>query len=503
MKQVSKTSVLSRLREENPWWASGEVGSQYSSLTPRPYRERFFPLIADRRVRRAVVLMGPRRVGKTVLLHHCIAQLLAGGVAGSRIGYVSVDNPLYVGLSIHELLELYAEGTGTDLQTEDCFFVLDEIQYLKGWEVHLKSLVDSQPRVRFVASGSAAAELRLKSLESGAGRFTDFLLPPLTFHEYLTLLDETELIEAANEALANRPLPEEEIEEINGRFVDYLNFGGYPELALSDAVQRDPGRYIKSDIVDKVLLRDLPSLYGIRDIQELNALFTMLAFNTAEEVSLDGLSKKAGVSKPTLKRYIEYLEAAFLIRVVHRVDRDARRFQRANFFKVYLTNPAMRTALFSYVDADGEAIGHLVETAVFAQWLHGEHRLSLHYARWERGSSEVDLVSLGPDQRKLWAVEVKWSDRHARDPRRVASAIDFCARNGIGDLTVTTRTARRDVRRSNVDVRFMPAALYCYRVGRELVYGPLDREQPSLFETGRLDPSLPDGKEDADRSSGD
>lgn len=90
-------------------------------------------------------------------------------------------------------------------------------------------------------------------------------------------------------------------------------------------MQADIGRYIGADIIEKVLLRDLPSLYGIQDVQELNALFTTLAFNTAGELSLEGLSQDSGVSKPTLKRYLEYLEAAFLIKVVHRIDHGARR----------------------------------------------------------------------------------------------------------------------------------------------------------------------------------
>ena len=58
---------------------------------------------------------------------------------------------------------------------------------MKGWEVNLKSLVDTYPMVKFIASGSAAAELKRKSDESGAGRFTDFSLPPLTFYEYIHL----------------------------------------------------------------------------------------------------------------------------------------------------------------------------------------------------------------------------------------------------------------------------------------------------------------------------
>ncbi len=54
----------------------------------------------------------------------------------------------------------------------------------------MKVLVDTYPALKVVVSGSAAAALRLKSQESGAGRFTDFLLPPVTFYEYLALLGQ-------------------------------------------------------------------------------------------------------------------------------------------------------------------------------------------------------------------------------------------------------------------------------------------------------------------------
>ena len=160
-----------------------------------------------------------------------------------------------------------------------------------------------------------------------------------------------------------------------------INYGGYPEAIFSNEIQSDPGRYIKSDIIDKVLLRDLPSLYGIQDIQELNQLFAYLAYNTAQEVTLEGLSQNSGVSKNTIKKYIEYLEAAFLIRVVHRVDRNARRFKRATRFKVYLTNPSMRTALFGPIEAGDEDMGQMAETAIFAQCFHDISN-KIYYARF-------------------------------------------------------------------------------------------------------------------------
>jgi predicted AAA+ superfamily ATPase len=83
---------------------------------------------------------------------------------------------------------------------------------------------------------------------------------------------------------------------LNAEFINYLNYGGYPEAVLSITAQKDSVRYIKSDIIDKVLLRDLPSIYGIADVQELNALFTTIAYNTGNEISLESLSQSSGVS---------------------------------------------------------------------------------------------------------------------------------------------------------------------------------------------------------------
>jgi predicted AAA+ superfamily ATPase len=217
-------------------------------------------------------------------------------------------------------------------------------------------------------------------------------------------------------------------------------------------------------------LRDLPSLYGINDVQELNYLFTTLAFNTANEISLQELAKNSGVAKNTIKRYIEYLEAAFLVKVVHRVDHSGRRFDRANFFKVYLTNPSMRAALFSPVNGEDESMGRLAETAIFSQWFHSD--IQLNYARWDRGTDkgEVDIVYLAPGgKRVLWAVEVKWSDRFPSEPNKLHSLMGFCRKNGLNCSRVTSKTVTLNVPDQGITFEFVPAALYCYTVGHNLI----------------------------------
>lgn len=403
------------------------------------------------------------------MIHHAIRELLDQGVPARTICYISVDNPIYNTLSLERFLFFFSEATGTDIEKAQVYVFFDEIQYLRNWETHLKLLTDTFAKVKAVASGSAAAALKLKSEESGAGRFTDFLLPPLTFYEYLDLLGETGLVVAPikdAEDVSNFHTATD-IDVLNERFIRYLNFGGYPEVIFSPEIQADPSRFIKSDIIDKVLLRDLPSLYGISDIQELNYLFTTLAFNTADEVSLEKLAQKSGVAKNTIKRYIEYLEAAFLIKIVHRVDHAGKRFKRANYFKVYLTNPSMRAALFEPVGADDAAVPYLTETAIFAQWFHSSG-VALYYARWADG--EVDLVLLqGPRNEVAWAVEVKWSDRYCSKPDELLSLIEFCKDNKLTDSLVTSKTLWTTSSIGDLKIKFVPASIYCYTVGFNII----------------------------------
>lgn len=464
MKAIPTNQILKRIQAENSWWTKPyAITKLFKEYKPRAYLALLEPLIKKRDPHRAVVFMGPRRVGKTVMIHHVIQNLLEDGISPNKICYFSVDHPLYTGQSLEDMLEFFGEATGTNYKTEKCYVFFDEIQYLKDWEIHLKVIVDDYRNVKCLVSGSAAAALRLKSIESGAGRFTNFLLPPLTFHEYLELLDIDGIIDKSDSSSGFYST--QNITELNKHFIHYMNFGGYPEVIFSQEIQSDPGRFIKSDIVDKVLLRDLPGLYGIQDIQELNHLFTTLAFNTANEVSLEELSKGSGVAKNTIKRYIEYLEAAFLIKIIHRIDKNARRFKRANFFKVYLTNPSIRSALFTQVKQGDEFIGHLAETAIFAQWFHSNNEL--YYARWKTG--EIDIVNKEYESEGDWAVEVKWSDRYIDRPFELKNVYQFCHANNLKEITVTTLTKTDEQTINNVDISFLPASLYCYTVGYNLI----------------------------------
>ncbi len=224
--ELIEKQVLGRLRVDNPWWTENEVPSFYADMQPRLYLDIFYPLVVDTAVRRAMILMGPRRVGKTVMLFHTIQRLIADGVSPQNIIYISVETPIYNKIMLEQLFNLAKQVLGKSDNKERFYVFFDEIQYLRDWELNLKSLVDTYHNVKFIASGSAAAELKKRSDESGAGRFTDFSLPPLTFYEYVhmkgygQLMHPIEIEWKEGNIQGNTTI---DITKLNQLFIDYIN----------------------------------------------------------------------------------------------------------------------------------------------------------------------------------------------------------------------------------------------------------------------------------------
>jgi hypothetical protein len=422
-------------------------------------------------VRRAAILLGPRRVGKTFLVKQLIHDAITNGIRPQDILYVSIDATIYAGLSLEKFVSFMPAASTSEAQR---VVIFDEIQYRRDWEVELKDMVDNFGQIKFIASGSAAAALRLKSRESGAGRFSDFMLPPLTFYEFLLFLDETEKFIRVFERREKRGKTAYEILDIDGlnaRFVDYLNWGGYPEAVTNIQIRENAEQFIKNDIIDKVLLNDLPSLYGITGIQELKTLFGFLAYNAGNEASFENICQGSGINKPTIKRYIEYLESAFLIMKVSNIDDNCKSLKRERNFKIYLNNPSMRAAFCAPVDpSDSQKIGQLAECAIFSQWQHSPAFANLRYARW-RNEGEVDIVYLSPGtQQPLWIGEIKWSDRidtNEWDETRHLSTL-LRRHSSIKDVFTTSKTIQRKIEIEDRIGDIRPCSAYCYILGRNI-----------------------------------
>lgn len=115
--QFSKEQVVDRMKFENPWWESGKIDDFYAKMQRRGYFRLFYPLLIERSIKRALVLMGPRRVGKTVMLFQSIQKLLDSGVKAKNICYFSIETPLYTGIALEELLNLYLKTNSKNYLT--------------------------------------------------------------------------------------------------------------------------------------------------------------------------------------------------------------------------------------------------------------------------------------------------------------------------------------------------------------------------------------------------
>ena len=120
---------IERLIFENPWWSTGNVQSTYSTMSRRLYFDLFYPYVHETDIKRALVLMGPRRVGKTVMIYHSIQQLIADGISPQKIMFIGIDNPIYMHQGLEDLLLMAKDAVKLD-SVENCYVFFDEIQYL-------------------------------------------------------------------------------------------------------------------------------------------------------------------------------------------------------------------------------------------------------------------------------------------------------------------------------------------------------------------------------------
>jgi len=129
-----------------------------------------------------------------------------------------------------------------------------------------------------------------------------------------------------------------------------------------------------------------------------------------------------------------------------------------------LTNPSLRSALFSPMTATDEMIGNMVETAIFSQWMHRDW-FTPWYARWHNG--EVDMVGLNDSNLKpIWALEIKWSNRYFNKPNELKSLYKFCLENKLNNPIVTTIDREGEKKYKELNIQFLPSSAYAYTVGK-------------------------------------
>ena len=317
----------------------------------------------------------------------------------------------------NDILECYHENIYAE---QDVYYFFDEVQYAQDWDKWLKTIYDMQPDTHVVATGSASPALMKGNQESGAGRWSIIQVPTMSFYEYCELLDlsrprlpeklkASQMLQMTQQERTQVML---QLSKIQNYFNRYLQVGGFPELALAD---NDilAQQVMREDVVDKVLKRDLPSLYNIRNATELERIFLYLCNVSSEIVSIDAIAKElSGVSRPTVENYIQYLESANLIYQSWPVDMEGKKVLKARP-KIYIADAAIRNAVLmdESLLTDPEEMGKIVETAVYKHVaaFYYQQATSVGYYRGGRKNKEIDIVVDYPSTKNI-LIEVKYRE---------------------------------------------------------------------------------------------
>ena len=414
---TTKESILKVLTAYNPWWKTGMVNPKLS----RSYKRFAFYEAMKRMdqvdIRRTVVLTGTRRVGKTTIQYQMIEALLARGVAPQKIVFISMDHPMLKLSDFSTILECYHENVYAE---QDVYYFFDEIQYAQDWDKWLKTIYDMQPDTQVIATGSASPALIKGNQESGAGRWSVIQVPTMSFFEYCELLDldrpslpkDLKVTGLLRMNQQERMRIMMQMTKVQNHFTRYLQVGGFPELALADN-DIMAQQIMREDVVDKVLKRDLPSLYNIRNSTELERIFLYLCNVSSDIVSIEAIAKElSGVSRPTVENYIQYLESANLIYQSWPVNMAGKKVLKASP-KIYIADAAIRNAVLmdDSMLTDPVQMGKVVETAVYKHVaaFYYQQATSVGYFRGGKRGKEIDIVVDYPNIKNI-LIEVKYRE---------------------------------------------------------------------------------------------
>ena len=331
---------------------------------------------------KAHAIIGMRRSGKTTYLHQLHAERLVGGQAAERTLYLNFDDERLAELPIEQLnslVEEYYRRFPQFRNRERVTWLLDEIQWVSGWERFVRRMLDTE-QVEIVVSGSSARMLSREVHTSLRGRGMETIIRPFSFREFLRH-------RGAEPERPDRLAPADR-SRLESHFLAYLAEGGFPEAqGLSPQVRVN----LLQGYVDTVLFRDVVERYHVSQVAALRWLTRQFLKNAASLFSVhkfaqDLKSQGEGVGKDTLHAMVGQLEDAFLVRTVALATESERR-RNSNPRKVYPVDPGLIGAF----DRSGRAnVGHALETVVVHEL--DRRGAEVGYVRTEDGY-EVDFLA--------------------------------------------------------------------------------------------------------------
>lgn len=324
---------------------------------------------------KAIVIVGPRQVGKTTLLSELVRR------SDRRILSLNCDEPdVQTMLTNTNVAKLRAIIGNNEL------VVIDEAQKVDNIGLTLKLIVDNIKDVQVVATGSSAFELRNRLNEPLTGRKFEYQMFPISCGE---IIDTYGLLEE-HRTLENR-----------------LIYGSYPDIMMHPEEAR---RYL-TDLTQSYLYKDILALDSLRKPQLLDKLLQALAFQVGSEVSTNELARTLQTDGKTIDKYIDLLEKCYVIFRLGGLNRNLRtELKRAK--KIYFYDNGVRNAIiqqFSPVQLRND-MGALWENFFIAERMKRNHYIG-HYCNryfWRTTlQQEIDLVE--ERDGAMTAFEMKWS----------------------------------------------------------------------------------------------
>lgn len=335
----------------------------------------------------AVIIYGPRQAGKTTLVKNILKNF-----SGKKTKYINCDEADY-----RKLLD--EAETSTQLKNiigDSSLTVLDEAQRMKNIGLKLKLLIDSFPKQQIVATGSSSFDLGQAIVEPLTGRALEFWLYPFSLKELSVIWDKVEL---------------------NRRLENFLIYGSYPQVYKAASLE-DKKLSIKK-IAENYLYKDVLKFENIRGSDVIRKLLEALALQLGNEVSFTELASLVGISKETVRRYLDILEKAFIIFKLRPFSRNLRK-ELGKLHKIYFWDLGIRNSLinnFNLLSLRND-VGALWENFIIAEKAKEQtdigKKIPLYFWR-TYDQQEIDLV-IDKDG-KLSGFEIKWQKSRRKPPK--------------------------------------------------------------------------------------
>jgi len=319
------------------------------------------------------IITGVRRSGKSFLLQLYHQYLRTSGIEDEQIVYLNFEE--YENADFLDDKVLYEFLKGKRVEQKRQYFLFDEIQDVSNWQRLITGI-----RVTFdceiVITGSNAKMLSGEPASSLSGRYVEIRVFPLSFREYVEWKKEP--------AFDYRNLPK--------LFSSYLEYGGFPAVVLASGETKEA---ILEGIKDTVLLNDIASRGQVRDVSVLIRIIRYLADNVGQLISCTKISAtltsaNIKASTPTVIKYIELMEDAFLFYSANRYDIRGREYLRQQG-KYYIVDSGLRHIILKRKQNNR---GAELENIVFVELLRRGYSVDIG----KLNSKEIDFIARKMDE---------------------------------------------------------------------------------------------------------